>query len=73
MAFRFSRAKILPVFLSKRITTEQLARNAGVAIQTAERAVNGQRISARVVDGIANALNVDAVQYLAQPAHYQEV
>ena len=73
MAFRFSRAKILPVFLSKRITTEQLARNAGVAIQTAERAVNGQRISARVVDGIASALNVDAVQYLAQPAHYQEV
>ena len=46
--FRFTREKILPVFLQRQITVADLARQAKVNHQTAERAVQGYPVSPRV-------------------------
>lgn len=66
--FRFNRAKILPLFLSRRETIAQLARRAGCNSATAARAVNGEPIGADNVDKIARALDADAVTLLTEPA-----
>lgn len=57
--FRFKRRKILPLFLQKRMTVAELARRAGVANQTAQRAVEGKKVSAVVIGKIAAALNIE--------------
>ena len=66
--FRFSRQKILPEFLKMRMTVAQLARKAGVSQQTAQKAVNGEAVSAVIIGKIAEALNVDAMTFLEPPA-----
>ena len=66
--FRFKRELILPIFLSRCMTIWQLAKLAGVAYSSAERAVNGIPVSAPVVDKIARALDVNAVDFLVEPA-----
>lgn len=63
--FRFTREKILPLFLQRQITISELAREAGVAHQSAQKAVNGLPVSANIVNRIAAALGIDAVSYLA--------
>lgn len=65
--YQFTRERILPLFLQRRMTTAELARKAGVSHGTATRAVNGLPVQAAVVGKIADALNVDALQYLAKP------
>lgn len=47
--FRFDREKILPLFLCRQITFNQLAKLAGVSFQTAQKAINGKPIIAPVV------------------------
>lgn len=66
--FRFNRTKILPLFLQKRMTIAQLARIAGVSHQAAQKAVNGESVGAIVIGKIAEALNVEAVNFLEPPA-----
>ena len=66
--FRFERDKILPQFLCRQITFNQLAKLAGVSFVTAQKAVNGAPITAPVVQKIANALDVIATDFIAQPA-----
>ena len=66
--FRFDREKILPLFLKKYKTTKDLAKKSGVNPVTVNRAVNGLPIQAFVVDKIACALNIDALDYLLAPA-----
>ena len=62
--FRFNRTKILPVFLSRRVTVASLAKAAGCDISTANRAINGGRIHAKSVASIADALGIEAVDFL---------
>lgn len=65
--FRFTRERILPLFLQRRMTTAELARVAGVSHKAATRAVNGLPVQADIVGKVADALNVDAVQFLDPP------
>ena len=67
MAFKFSRQEILPLFLQTRLSVVELSRRAGVAPRTVDRAVNGEKISAGVVDKIAQALGIDAMKFLIAP------
>ena len=66
--FKFSRTKILPLFLAKQMTTNELARKAGINYKSAYRAVNGLSITAPVVEKTARALQIDAVTFLENPA-----
>ena len=65
--FRFARKKILPVFLQKRMTVAELARLAGIAHQSAQKAVSGELVSAVIVSKVADALRIDATEYLETP------
>ncbi len=64
--YQFKRAIVLPLFLQKRITVKQLARESGVTEKTVERAVNGLPIQAAVVDRIATALGVNPLDVLVE-------
>ena len=64
--FQFKRAKVLPLFLQRRITIKQLAKEAGVSEKTCEKAVNGRPITASVVDRIAVALDVNPLDVLVE-------
>lgn len=64
--YQFTRAKILPLFLQRRITIRQLAKEAGVSEKTVEKAVNGLPITAVVVSRIADALSVDPLDVLVE-------
>ena len=68
--FKFRRELILPVFLKRRITLTTLAKEAGVPVKSAARAVNGLTVSSKSVDRIATALRVQdkIVDYLVMPA-----
>ena len=52
--FRFNRALILPLFLSKGMTVTELAHKAGVAYQSAQRALDGEKVGANIIGKIAN-------------------
>ena len=62
--FRFNREKILPVFLKKEMTIADLARKAGVAHRSAERAVEGEAVAAPIIAKVADALGIDAMEFL---------
>lgn len=62
--FRFNRALILPLFLQKKMTISELAHKAGVAYQSAQRAVDGEKVGANIIGKLAAALGVDPMQYL---------
>ena len=62
--FRFNREKILPVFLKKEMTIADLSRKAGVAHRSAERAVEGEAVAAPIINKIADALGIDAMEFL---------
>lgn len=62
--YRFSREKILPVFLSKGWTTYGLAKRAGVGWRVTHKAINGGKVSAVIVGKIAAALDIDPLEYL---------
>ena len=62
--FRFSRLKILPLFLSRRITIAELARLAGISHQSAQKAVNGENVSAVIIGKVADALKFDATDFM---------
>ena len=66
--FKFSRKLILPLFLERRMTVAALARNAGVAHQSAQRALDGKLVSATIVGKICAALEIDAVKFLEPPS-----
>lgn len=57
--YQFTRAKVLPLFLQKRIAVSQLAKEAGVSSKAASRAINGLPVHASVVDRIAVALGIE--------------
>ena len=61
---RFNREKILPVFLKKEMTIADLARKAGVAHRSAERAVEGVAVAAPIINKIADALGINAMEFL---------
>ncbi len=65
--FKFSREKILPVFLQKQMPISQLAKKAGVHQKTATNAVQGLPVSSKVVDKIAMALGIDSIKFLEKP------
>lgn len=62
--FQFSRQLILPLFLQKRMPISRLAEKAGVSYSAAEKAIQGRRISAAVVDKISTALGIDTMAFL---------
>ena len=62
--FRFNRERILPYFLQKQWTVAELARKAGVAHRTAQRAIEGEAVAAPLIGKIANALGIDAMEFL---------
>ena len=64
--YQFKRSIVLPLFLQKRITVKQLARESGVTEKTAGRAVNGLPVQAVVVDRIATALGVNLLDVLVE-------
>ena len=57
--YRFAREEIFPLFLSRRIPVNRLAREAGVDAKTVEKAINGLPVTARVIAGIAAALRIN--------------
>lgn len=62
--FRFNRERILPYFLQKQWTVAELARRAGIAQSSAQRAVNGNSVAAPIIAKIADALGIDAMEFL---------
>lgn len=62
--FRYKRELILPYFLSKRMTVSELARRAGISHQSAQRAVEGEAVSAVIIGKVAEALDFNAMDYL---------
>lgn len=62
--FRFNHKRILPVFLRTGMTVAELARKAGVSHASAQRAVEGEKVSAPIIAKIADTLGVDAVKFL---------
>lgn len=67
--FKFDREKLLPLFLAKRMTVAELARKSGVAHQSAQKAVDGERVSATIISKVADALGIKATEYLIAPSH----
>lgn len=65
--FRFDRVKILELFLSKCLGVAVLARRAGVGYVSAMRAVNGEPVGAKIIAKVAAALEVNPVDFLAEP------
>lgn len=65
--FKFKREKILPVFLAKKITVQDLARSADISHKAAFRAVNGLTITAVTVQKAAQALGINALEFLSDP------
>lgn len=70
--FKFSRKLILPLFLKRRISVYQFAKKAGVSSQTLWKALNGYPVSSKVVDKIARALNLDAINFLENVQDIQD-
>lgn len=66
--FRFDRALILPLFLSRQITITELAKKAGTSHLAAWRAVNGENVNARIVGKISTALGISAEKFLVRPS-----
>ena len=64
--FRFTRQKILPLFLQKRMTVAELARRAGISNQTAQRAVEGKKVGAVIVSKVADALGINALDFIEE-------
>ena len=62
--FRYKRELILPHFLQKRMTVAELARKAGISHQSAQRAVEGEAVSAVIIGKVAEALDFNAMDYL---------
>lgn len=62
--FRFTRQKILPLFLQRYMTIAELARKAGVTHGSASRAVQGEAVAAPIVTKIAKALGIEPYDYL---------
>lgn len=62
--FRFKRERILPLFLSRRMTVAELARKAGVSHTSAQRAVEGEKVAAPIIDKVAEALGIDTMDFL---------
>ena len=71
--FNFDRTKILPLFLTERITVAELARKAGISHKAAYRAINGLSITAPVVDKTSRALNFEAIAYLENSVQSKEM
>lgn len=62
--FRFKRERILPYFLQKQWTVAELARKAGIAQGSAQRAVNGNSVAAPIIAKVADALGIDPMEFL---------
>lgn len=62
--FRFERERILPYFLQKQWTVAELARKAGIAQGSAQRAVNGNSVAAPIIAKVAAALGIDPLEFL---------
>lgn len=62
--FKFNRAKILPRFFAMGIPIAKFAQKANVSFYTAERALQGERVSAPVINKISRAMEIDAVEFL---------
>ena len=64
---RFDRQRILPVLIKRQMTATslaQLAQLANISRQTAQRAMEGLTVSTAVIGKIADALGIDAMEFL---------
>lgn len=71
--YQFAKVKILPIFLKRRIPIYQLANKAGVCKKTAQRAVDGLPITAKVVDRVARALGIAPLDFLIEGSEEIEI
>lgn len=71
--FRFSRERILPIFLQRRIPVKKLANEAGVSERVIWKAVNGLPVSSKVIYGIAEALGFNPLDFLVNDDRVVEV
>lgn len=62
--FRFSRKKILPLFLAMKITVAEFSRRAGISFSAAERALNGRPVGGNIIGKVADALGIEPLDYL---------
>ncbi len=65
--YRFIREKILPLFLAREMTFDELSRLSNVSHRTCQRAVNGEKITAPIVTRICRALGISSseqVEYI---------
>ena len=61
---RFDRQRILPVLIKRQMTATSLAQLANISRQTAQRAMEGLTVSTAVIGKIADALGIDAMEFL---------
>ena len=64
--YRFSREKIMPLFLEMNITLKALAERAGLTLQAVGNALSGGRMQAPTANKIAKALEVDVLDLLEE-------
>lgn len=62
--YRFNREKILPEFLKRQMTFQELALEAGVSPSAVSRAINGKTVRPLIVSKVAAALKIDPLKYL---------
>lgn len=69
--FKFDLALILPLFLSRRITVAELAKQAKTSHASVSRALHGESVGALVLMRVAEALGIpetDVPSFLAKPS-----
>ena len=66
---RFDRQRILPVLIKRQMTATSLAQLANISRQTAMRAMEGLTVSTVVIGKVADALGIDAMEFLDGGKH----
>ena len=66
---RFDRQRILPVLIKRQMTATSLAQLANISRQTAQRAMEGLTVSTAVIGKVADALGIDAMEFLDGGKH----
>ena len=59
MLFQFDKKQVVKILLERNLNVRKLADLAGVSVNSARRAVTGQRLQLLIACKIANVLNID--------------
>lgn len=62
--FKFDRERIMPYFLKQKMTVGELARKAGIAHTSAQRAIEGEKVAASIIAKVADTLGFDPMDFL---------